>query len=61
VRWNVVLLGQERDCLGVGVAPLMGWSKGSVGGVGGRLHGSLLESLRRRVDLLILRTDLGQQ
>jgi hypothetical protein len=61
MRWNVVLLRQERNRLGIGIAPLVGGSEGSVGGVGGSLHGSPLESLGRRMDLLILRTDLGQQ
>jgi len=55
------LLGQERDGLGVGVASLMRGSEDSIGRVGGSFHGSLLESLGRRMDLLILRADLGQQ
>ena len=55
------MLRQERDGLGVGVAPLVGGSEDSIVGVGGSFHGSLLESLGRRMDLLILRTDLGQQ
>lgn len=48
----------ERDGLWVGVASGVRRFEGSLASLG---HRRLLESLGRRLDLLILRTDLGQQ
>lgn len=48
----------ERDGLWVGVASGVRGSEGSSPSLG---HGRFLESLGRRLDLLILRADLGQQ
>ena len=56
LRRNTVLL-DEGDGLRVSVASSVGWSEAA----GRREAGGLLESLRRGVDLLILRTDLWQQ
>jgi len=55
-----IVLGNERYGLWVGITSGVRWSEGrrTVSGIG---HGSLLESLGRRMDLLILWTDLGQQ
>jgi len=55
-----IILGGEGDGLWVGITSSVRWSEGrrTVARIG---HGTLLESLGRRMDLLILWTDLGQQ